>query len=261
MKRRFIVRCTPTPGMVSATWVKGIEDIGWPMNTIKAAMFMHDEHGGEIAECRNHLVAKVLEVESTHGDWSDDSAILWIDDDVIVTQGILHQLNQYDCDIATGVYFVKGEHGEPIIFPELGNGTLRYSPAGDGEQKAYKGAWMGSMGLSLVRTSVYRRLRDELQIPLDKYGHHEWYRTTIGRPNELVNENGVLHKGGTEDSWFATLAAKLGYTMTVDLTKYAFGFHFDAKAKVGYPLRQWKERQAVQPVTWPQPDGTVIKWT
>lgn len=259
-RRRFICRCTPSLGRVSIYWVKAMEDIGWPMNTVKASMFMEDVAGGEIAECRNLLVTKVLHVEATHGDWSDDSAIFWLDDDVLTTAGVLQQLTSHNRDIVTGVYFLKSDPTEPLIFPTLGGGTSRYVPAGDNKQKTQE-AWMGSCGLSLVRTSVYRRLRDELKLPLDKNGNPEWYKTTAGRADAMIVENGVMSKGGTEDAYFAGLAHSFGYSMLVDLTKYAFGFHFDAKTRWGYPKAQWEQRQAGKPVTWPQPDGTEIVWT
>ena len=60
---------------------------------------------------------------------------------------------------------------------------------------------------------------------------------------------------------FAENAAKLGYKMLVDLTKYAFGFHFDAKRRQGYPKEQWAQTQQGQSVTWTQPDGSTIVWT
>lgn len=259
-RKKSIIRVTPTLGMVSHWWAQAADRLFAPMNTVKGSIFWIDKVGGMIAECRNAAVAKVLTFDS---DQVEVDSIFWLDDDVICSPGALRQLYHHDTPIASGVYFTKeeGNFAEPLIFPGRCAGTAKYIPAPDGEQKSSE-MWGHGMGLTLVKMDVYRRMRDELQLPLDCNGQPEWYRTTSG---EINQEGNCLDMGGTEDLFFLHNAAKLGYKPIVDFTKYAFGFHYCSVRKKGYPEKQWEQYEAAlggsgKPIEWPQPDGSVITW-
>ncbi len=115
----------------------------------------------------------------------------------------------------------------------------------------------------LLRTEVYRKLRDEFDLLPDKYGNPEWYRT-LGRVEdlELSDDRSMLTVGATEDLYFLDKTEQLGYRSLVDMTKHAFGWHLDTGALKGYPEEQWKQYQESQPVIWQGmgPNGENVVW-
>ncbi len=252
-RAKLICLCTPTLGMVSVQWHQAMCHLAWPMNTTKAPMLLIDdkpEHlrtGNEIAEARNFLVAKAMAMKT---DERYVSHLFWVDDDVIVTSNALECLLRHDRDIAAGVYFLKAEFPSPLMFPSRGGGVGTFEP-----DKLVE-CWGCGMGLTLVKMGVYERMLKELDLGRDCNGNPEWYKTKGQADDGVTTENGVMFCGGTEDLYFCELASRLGINPLMDCGKWAFGFHYDAKRRMGYPQEQWKQRQACQPVVWP--DGT--KW-
>ncbi len=113
-RAKVIARCTPTLGNLHCWWVQAVEGLLWPFNSGSCLLFLRDEEGGEIAECRNGLAQTVIDAET---DQREMSHIFWIDDDVVVPRGALVQLLSHDRDIASGVYFgkVPGRGAEPLV--------------------------------------------------------------------------------------------------------------------------------------------------
>lgn len=250
-RKKFIARCTPTLGAVSIWWHIAAESLMWPMNYGRQTSAIRDTIGGEIAETRNKLVSMALSFENED---REVTHIFWLDDDVICTRGALLQLIHHDLDIVSGVYFTKspGDISEPLIFPAEGEGTDKFLPG-----RTYH-VWGHGMGLCLIRTEVYKKMQRELNLPLDKYGHPEWYRTT-GRVEDIKVVDEVIYSGGTEDLYFLDKANKLGYRPLIDTNKHAFGFHYDLQRHTGYPEKQWKQYENRQPVEWDTPDG-IVRW-
>jgi hypothetical protein len=250
LRKQIIVRATPTQGMVSCWWAHATEHLVWAMNRPKASMFWKDWVGGEIAEGRNALVTMALDSETED---REVSHILWIDDDVIPMRGVLHQLLAHDREIAAGVYFTK--EGPPYttmpFFSGSGSGTYKFEP-----DKVYEG-FTCCMGLTLVKTSLYTRMRDELKLPLDKYGHPQWYKTVQEIP-DIEHDNGLVWMGCTEDIYFCKLAHLLGVYPLIDTSRHSFGFHYDKASGFGYPFDQWHQWTNNEPIRWPTPDGEVV---
>lgn len=254
MPAKFIARCTPSLGMVSIWWSRLVESIVWPMNTGKGLFYKRDGEGGEIAETRNTIVNDVLT-------WSEQNRggsythLFWVDDDVLVFPMCLMQLLSHDKPIVSGVYFNKlpGKMSAPLIFPDRYGGTSQFTP------NEVKPIWGHGMGLTLVKTEVYSRMRDELNLPLDKYGRPQWYKTAGSNLEDIEQaEDGTLKLGYTEDLWFLENAAKLGYTGCVDQGKHTFGFHYDAAKDIGYPEEQWNQWIRSDCITWQTKDGEVV---
>jgi hypothetical protein len=217
----------------------------------KALFYLRDGVGGEIAEVRNGIVDAVLEYDRKA---NAVSHLFWIDDDVLVFPGCLLELLHLDTDIASGVYFTKlpDSLASPLVYSERLGGADRFRP-GD----IYP-VWGHGMGLTLVRTSVYRRMRDELRLPQDKYGRPSWYHTTRVSDEVTQDETGLVHTGYTEDLWFLENASKLGYRPVIDGTKHAFGFHYDAAKDRGYPTEQWEQWIRGEPIRWRTPGGVIV---
>lgn len=240
--QKIIAVCTPTLGQVSMWWHTSIIDLIWPMNTAKAIVPMVDQNGGEIAEMRNRIVSMMLAVE---GEDRTVEALMWIDDDVIVNRAAMLALAQHDRDIASGVYFSKGDFPTPLIFDGPCSGTHPFQPNEKFE------AWGWAQGLCMVRMEVYKRMRDELDMPLDKYGVPMWYE-----PSDFhVREDGSVAMNGTEDFPFFEKANKLGYSALVDCSAHTFGWHYDTILKTGYPKQQWEQFVRREPVIWPAKNG------
>ncbi len=253
-RTKVIARCTPTLGLVHCWWVQAAEGLLWPFNSGQTMLFAKDFTGGEIAECRNQLVQTVLEAEAPEREMSH---IFWLDDDVIAMRGAMLQLLGHNRDIASGVYFGKtpGTGAEPLVFDAPCAGSAPFTP------DIQRESWGHGMGLTLVRTEVYRRMRDELDLPPDAKGNPEWYRT-LGRAEDLEFKGDVAMTAATEDLYFLHRAGKMGYRPFVDMTKHAFGFHLDPRTERGYPEEQWRQFYDGTAIVWKGlgPNGSDVVW-
>lgn len=240
---KMIAVCTPSLGSVSLEWTRIVAELMWPMNVGRAHQFVRDAVGGEIAETRNAIVQKCLDMEKQN---VEIDSLFWLDDDVLPTRAALIQLYSHHRDIASGAYFTKGEPGQPLVFPGRLQGTAPWEPDRVLE------AWGHGMGLCLVKASVYKRMLAE-GLSKDKYGRPQWYKT----PQEYRLEGQMLDCGGTEDLYFLDAANQFGYKPLVDCGKWTFGFHYDRESHRGYPEKQFEQLRTGQPVTWETPSGTV----
>lgn len=231
---------TPTLGRVTMPWADMRSQILFPMNCGRYPFSLVDKKGGEIAEVRNMCVEFFLSLERNSPN-SQIPGVMWLDDDVIpCSAAVLLALMGHERPIASGVYFTKMDHGEPLIFPGGSAGTMPFRPGEVFE------AWGWSQGLCYIQLEVYKRMRDEMEIGVDKYGHPAWYKT----PEFGVTEEGGVITGGTEDFIFFDRASKLGYRPIVDCTKHAFGFHIDAATLKAYPQEQWDQKCRNQVIVW-----------
>lgn len=241
--------CTPIrpDGKVSIQWSNCVQNIleenyaGW------STLPLIDPVGNKIAEVRNNIVSAVLEnpVKFSH--------IMWLDDDVLVFPGCYVELLHQNKDICTGVYFTKlpDNLSAPLLYSTSDGGPDNFIP--DISYPIYS----AGMGLTLVRTEVYRRMVKELNLPLDEWNHPQWYRTSNVSRDVRQLDNGIVDLGMTEDTFFYENAHKLGYEVHAITTKHAFGFHFDPENKVGYPTKQWNQWINGEKIVWDTPEGPV----
>lgn len=259
MGKKIIAYCTPSLGDVSIWWARAFACIFHENNYGKGIFFAQDYAGDEVAEVRNSIVEKVLEYDAK---CHEVSHLFWIGDDVLVFEGCLLELLHQHRYICSGVYFLKypGNLTSPLIYPEPGGGPAQFIP------NQVQEVWGHGMDLTLVKTEVYKRMRDELltrevngvkQKLTDKYGRYRWYHRTDPTTEIYQDEHGMAHMGMTEDNYFLSLAHELGYKTAVVTSKHAFGFHYDRKADKGYPEKQWKQWTTGQPIVWDTPDGPV----
>lgn len=246
-RKKSIAILTPTLGKVSMHWTTSLLDLIWPMNCGRAFLPMMDQKGDEIGEVRNRLVKMALESAEQNG--IDLEYVFWLDDDVIIHRAALLALASHDADIASGVYFSKTDFGEPLIFDGPSSGTCKFEP------NKILNKWGWANGLSLIRTSVYKRMMEDLDLGVDKYGNPAFYKQP-----EFGMVNGELRLGGTEDFHFFENASKLGYRPVVDCTLPAFGWHYDLNTRTGYPKLQWEQFLRREPVVWPQKGGGEVIW-
>jgi hypothetical protein len=254
-KKKCVAILTPTLGSVSMMWHTSMVDLIWPMNCGRIMLPTLDRNGGEIGEMRNRLVDVALKMEESQG--IEIGAFFWLDDDVIINRACLLKLLSHlndDRSIAAGVYFTKGDGGEALIFEGPSCGAAKFAPAADNDAPGEE-HWGWSQGLSVVKPEVYKRMRDDLELGLDKYGAPCWYK----EPGFGINQdNGALMLGGTEDFHFFHNASRLGYRCLVDCSRLAFGYHYDVTKHQGYPAQQWNQFVRREPVIWNTPKGEVI---
>jgi hypothetical protein len=243
-RHRMIVAATPTLGNVRAEWSMAYSNIQWPTNTVIGKIMEFDKR---IAEARNAIVSKALALDD---DSIEVTHIFWLDDDVLCYRDALKALYLRHLPICSGVYFTKSDAAEPLIYAGPLQGSEPFMP------DRLLPVWGHGMGLTLIETSVYRRMAATCDLGRDEYGNPAWYRTISGETHiEGAREN-VMDI--TEDLYFLDLAGKLGYQPHVDTTRPAFGWHYDGAAKRGYPRPQWDERQRVGTITWDTPEGKVV---
>lgn len=242
---------TPTLGRVSMLWADMRSQIFFPMNTGRYPFSLQDKKGGEIGEVRNQMVEFFLTLERLSPN-SQFPGVMWLDDDVVpCSPAVLLALMGHERPIASGVYFSKMDHGEPLIFPGGSAGTTPFRPGEVFE------SWGWAQGLCFISLEVYKRMRDELDIGVDKYGHPAWYKT----PEFGPAEGGGFVTGGTEDFIFFDRASKLGYRPIVDCRGCAFGFHLDLATLQAYPREQWDHKCRTQPIVWPaKGDRREVVW-
>ena len=240
----------PTLGSLDVKWFMHFMQTMWPMACTRNFLPIVDAVGGEIAECRNRLVSLFMSLEADGT--KEVSHIGFLDDDVLPPPQWVLKLLDHNAPIASGVYFAKLEEvGEPLIFPERNNGTIKFQP-----DKVLTGCYGWSMGLSIIKREVFAKIARECHPGLDKYGNINYF-SAPSHANSTI-EDGVLRQGGTEDFPFFELCMKAGFTATVDCTKYAFGFHHDRHTDKCFPTKQWEQYKIGQDVTWPTPEGDVV---
>lgn len=212
-------------------WALAYAQIAAPMNTAVGRIV---EQGFEVGVARNRIVARALDLSTapTH--------ILFIDDDVIVNPYSLLRLLEDDLDIVGGYYFTKEHVSEPLAFLPPGEGVLPYVP-NSGIHKV----WGIGMGLTLIRTDVFREMAKQLDLGKDVQGNPRWFYTEGNVPGEDRT---------TEDLWFCRHAHEAGFDVHIDSSSHVFGWHYCKDRQVGFPEDQWNEYVKTGSMTWHVPE-------
>lgn len=242
--REFIAIGIPSFGMVHLFFTARLMNLRMPMNTVTRWIYCI---GKEVGDARNEIVAKALAVDEMRC-----KAVLFLDDDVLFHPDVLKRLLSHRRPIVSGLYYTKTAEPTPLALYEEGQGTPYGWTPGELLEVAGHG-----MGLTLIDADVFRRLQAETDLGVDRHGYPCWFRTTRdelitvpGRPTGVSNQ--------TEDLYFLSRARALGYQPAVDTAPAAFGWHFDTKQGVGYPLQQWDEWTRTGRITWPTEQGPVV---
>lgn len=160
-------------------------------------------HGQSPAEGRNRLVDLALELNCTH--------IMFVDDDVIHPTDIVKKLLAHNKDIVGGLYLMRNFPHRPIMF-DIANddGTCRWRKVRDEETGLIEVVNMG-MGACLIKTSVFREMRDKgftFKSAIDQSGKVRDIWFTLG---ELQKDTWC------DDIAFLNRARKSGFQIFIDL--------------------------------------------
>lgn len=229
MDRKHYAIGIPTFGTTSMRWTLAYQALALPMNSKVARVV---KQGFEIGVARNWVVSDVLSMDPrpTH--------IFFMDDDVIpATPWPFLRLLTHKVDVVAGVYFLKGEYGQPLAFRPPGMGTEPYDP-----RRGLVPIWGIGMGITLIRTQVFDDLSTNLDLGTDELGNPRWFYTSGDKPGESQ---------ATEDLWFCEHRLhKLGITPHVDMSPQCFGWHYELKDHTAHPRRQWEEFLKTGSVNW-----------
>lgn len=244
----MIAFCIPTLGRVSMRFLEAHYNLGMPTNVPVIRVYVE---GKEVGDARNECVARALQFDD---DEREITHIFFLDDDVLPHPEALKKLHSAKRDIIGGLYYLKTQTPTPMIVMDEGDGVAREFIPGEVVECSAHG-----MGLTLIKAEVFKRLRDETDLGVDRHGYPRWFETI--RDKALVDQHGnmkILNE--TEDVYFLRAARKLGYRPCVDTSAQAFGWHWQQGQQRAYPLKQWFEFQTKQTITWPLDHHPPVVW-
>lgn len=232
--------CTPHPMVpgptgprlspVTVQWHRARSNLALPTNINQVQLYLD---GMEVGDARNKAVETVLGMEN------QPEFLCFLDHDVIAPHDfitkLLYRARHFpDHGVFAGVYCLKSQPAEPLIYKEWGAGPFWDWTVGD---LLIDGVVGVHMGLTLIRTSLLRRMADA----------QPWFKTT----NEThVKNNGVHTNRGTEDLYFCKKAVEeFGAQILVDTSVLAghqdirtgtiYGLPNDSKPVLG---ARWMDR-------------------
>ena len=248
-RRQVIALGIPSLGMVSLRWVKSFYEMRMPTN--RGVVHFYRE-GKEVGDARNEIVASAFKWHEQNPD-TDMLGVFFLDDDVLPHPEAFVKLVSLERTIVSGLYFMKYQVPTPLVLREEGHGTVSWRPGEIVECDAH------GMGLTFVAMEVFRRLRDETELGVDQYGFPAWFKTV--KDKHVLDAHGrTAITNYTEDVYFLQRAKALGYQPAVDTSAQAFGWHWHAKERRAYPLKQWTEYQETGRISWETENGDVVAW-
>ncbi len=231
-RQRVIYLGVPSFGMVSLRWHSHIMQLQNPLNK---SVYHGDAIGFEVGQARNYLVQEALNFENSNG--HSVSHIFFVDDDVLVPPYALNVLLGRKRPIISGLYYAKIPAPQPLILMGPKEGVLEDVP-----RNTIVDCYAHGMGCTLIEMRVFRELLDAGYVSYETLPNGQrlpqFFSTTR---DAMVESDGQIPTlfNQTEDVFFLNKAARLGYGAAVDTG--VFGFHWDQKANVGYPLNLWDE--------------------
>jgi hypothetical protein len=195
----------PTRGQVSAKVVQSWMGLMKPMNQkVIGPLFAI---GMEVGEAYNSMIEMVL----SSPELSTWKYILTIEEDNMPPPDGLLKLyeDMDDYDVVGGLYWTKGEGGQPMIYGDPAVEPLNFIPQVPGTNGLQAANGLG-MGFNLFKINIFK---DE-KLP------RPWFKTV----QEFIPGQGA--RGYSQDLYFYENAGKLGYKFACD-TRVKVG-HYDA---------------------------------
>lgn len=162
-----------------------------------------------IAEARNEIVQFALDQNAQY--------IFWLDDDVIAPGDAFLKMFNHQKDIVNGVYWSKSNPPMPLLFRNHLEGPYWDWHVGDFIEVDAAG-----MGLTLVKTDVYRKISETVGGP--------WYSTEYSSFKSATSSPA----NNTEDLYFYWKARKAGFKIWADTSIQAY--HYEKNSQVLYAM-------------------------
>lgn len=185
----------PTRGMIPARVVESWWGLITPMNQPFIRMMVR---GMEVGDAYNSAIELIL----NHPDLSKWKYVLTLEEDNLPPpDGLIRLLENIDTYPAGlgGLYFTKGEGGQPMIYGNPNDGVLGFQPQVPRPDEIQECNGLG-MGFTLFSLDVFR---DE-RIP------RPWFKTV----QDWTPEKGA--QVGTQDLYFYGNARRAGYRIASD---------------------------------------------
>lgn len=197
----------PTRGMIHCKAVGAWWSLLTPMNQKSTKVFAV---GMEVAEAYNNMVEQIL----ANPELCKWKFILTLEEDNLPPpDGLLKLYENMDkYDVIGGLYWTKGEGGQPMIYGEGKEGSLHFRPQPP-TQDIQKCDGLG-MGFTLFKMDIFKDARIE----------KPWFKTC----NDW--DPGVGIKVYTQDLYFFEKIRKIGYTVACD-TRVKVG-HLDPTTEI-----------------------------
>ncbi|TSC51860.1 MAG: hypothetical protein LiPW41_807 [Parcubacteria group bacterium LiPW_41] len=197
----------PTRGIVHAKAVSSWWALIQPMNQKCTKVFAV---GMEVGEAYNNMIEQILANEEL----SKWKYILTLEEDNLPPPDGLLRLyeNAEEYDVIGGLYWTKGEEGQPMIYGEGKEGDLHFRP--QPPSKDIQECDGLGMGFTLFKTKIFKDERIE----------KPWFKTC----QEFSPEKGA--KMYTQDLYFFEHIRKLGYKVACD-TRVKVG-HLDVNTDI-----------------------------
>lgn len=204
-----IIVC-PTRGMISARIVQAWQGIIRPMNQkIVGPLFME---GMEVGEAYNEVIKMILD----NPELQTFKFILTLEEDNAPPPDGLLKLYESidDYDVVGGLYWTKGEGGQPMCYGDPNIMPLTFIPQVPKPDDVTPCNGLG-MGFTLFRLEMFKDKRFE---------HGHWFKTK----QEVIP--GVGAQVITQDLFFFQKAHELGYKVACD-SRVKVG-HYDANTQL-----------------------------
>lgn len=197
----------PTRGMIHCKVVSAWWSLITPMNQKSTKVFAV---GMEVGDAYNSMIEQI----AVNPELSKWKYILTMEEDNLPPPDGLLKLyeSMNDYDVVGGLYWTKGEHGQPMIYGEGKDDDLHFRPQPPRDEiQCCDGL---GMGFTLFKMDIFKDPR--LPKP--------WFRTL----NEYDPQTGI--KMYTQDLYFFENIRKLGYKVACD-TRVKVG-HLDPQSEV-----------------------------
>jgi hypothetical protein len=204
-----IIVC-PTRGMIPARIVQNWQGLMRPMNQkVIGPIFME---GMEVGEAYNQVIKMILE----NGELKDFKFLLTLEEDNAPPPDGLLKLYEHidEYDAIGGLYWTKGEAGQPMCYGNPKNMPLEFIPQIPEPDTQTPCNGLG-MGFTLFRLEMFKD---------NRFTYGEWFKTV----QQVVPGQGA--QAYTQDLWFFQKARELGYKFACD-ARVKVG-HYDAASQI-----------------------------
>lgn len=200
----------PTRGLISARIVQSWQGLIRPMNQkVLGPLFME---GMEVGEAYNQVIKMILE----NPDLASFRFLLTLEEDNAPPADGLIKLYEHidDYDAIGGLYWTKGEMGQPMCYGDPDTMPLNFIPQVPQPDTLTPCNGLG-MGFTLFRMEMFKDERFE-------YGH--WFKTR----QEIIPGGGAQLI--TQDLYFFQKAREMGYKFACD-SRVKVG-HYDSGTQI-----------------------------
>jgi len=197
----------PTRGMIPAKVVAAWWSLIMPMNQKCTRVFAY---GMEVGDAYNNMIEEILK----NPNLSQWKYVLTLEEDNLPPPDGLIKLYEHmdEFDVVGGLYWTKGENGQPMIYGDINDPELNFRPQPPiKEIQECNGL---GMGFTLFKLDIFKDPRIE----------RPWFKTC----QDWDPQKGA--KIYTQDLYFFEKIRKLGYRVACD-TRVKVG-HYDAEMDI-----------------------------